>query len=315
MFKRYSIIAMLALAAFVTAPLAALAAYDSPTVSSIGAGKAKWIVDVTAGPSGAPNGFTIWWMKKSTFDAVGQTWFPTGNQIQASVYFTGTPTLNTWDGQITSFALAPNQTVRIEIGDLFDETGLTQINTLALTELEAGVEYVFCAWALGDGSVSASAYSANVVGTTIDNNCTFTQGYWKTHGPAGCVTGNNTNMWPVTDLMLGNVNYTDSELCSILNTPAGGNGLLILAHQLIAAKLNIANGADGSGIAADIAAADALIGNLVVPPVGGDYLAPATVAALTQTLDDWNNGITGPGHCGPTPTIPATWGKVKAAYR
>jgi hypothetical protein len=277
---------------------------DAPGVSSLGAGKAKWIVDVTAGPSGAPNGFTLWWMKKSTFDVVGG-WFPTGNQIQAAVYFTGVPTLNTWDGQLTSFLLGPNQTAKIEIGDLNDESGLTQTNALALQELEPGVEYIFCAWALGAGSVTASVYSSNAVGTTIDNNCTYTQGYWKNH----------LEDWPVNMLTLGTVNYTDAELLSILNTSAAGNGLLILAHQLIAAKLNVANGADPSAIAATIAAADALIGALVIPPVGGGSLAPAAVNALTQALDDWNNGITGPGHCDATPATPSTWGQVKAQYR
>jgi hypothetical protein len=315
MFKRYSLLTALALATAFAIPTAALAQLDSPQVSSVDAGKAKWIIEVTAGPSGAPNGFTIWWMKKSTFDAIGQTWFPTGNQVQASVYFTGTPTLNTWDGQLSSFALAPNQTVRIELGDLFDETGLTQVNALALQELQAGVEYVFCAWALGDGSVTHSTWSSNVVGQTIDTDCTYTQGYWKTHGPAGCVTGNNSNEWPVASMMLGNVNYTDSELCAILNTPANGNGLISLAHQLIAAKLNIANGADPSAILADVNAADALIGNLVVPPVGTDYLAPSQTSSLTQSLDDWNNGITGPGHCDATPARSASWGQVKTIYR
>jgi hypothetical protein len=61
--------------------------------------------------------------------------------------------------------------------------------------------------------------------------CTFTQGHWKTHGPAGCVTGNNTNEWPVTSLTLGTVNYTDVQLCSILNTSAGGNGLISLYNE------------------------------------------------------------------------------------
>ena len=315
MVKRYSFVAALFLAAMIAAPQAAIAQLDSPDVSSVDAGKAKWVIDVTAGPSGAPHGFTVWWMKKATFDAIGQTWFPTGNQLQAQVYFTGTPTLNTWDGQLTSFALAPNQVVRIELGDLFDETGLTQANTLGLQELESGVEYVFCAWALGDGSVTASAWSSNVFGATIDNNCTYTQGYWRTHGPGACQAGNNANEWPVTSLTLGTVNYTDTELCSILHTPAGGNGLLILAHQLIAAKLNIANGADPSAIAADVASADALIGNLVVPPVGIDFLAPSSVNTVAQALDDWNNGITGPGHCEATPVTPASWGRVKTTYR
>jgi len=126
-------------------------------------------------------------------------------------------------------------------------------------------------------------------------SCTFSQGHWKTHGPIP--TGNNSNEWPVNSLMLGTVVYTDLELLSIFNASVGGNGLISLAHQLIAAKLNVANGADDSAIAATIAAADALIGALVVPPVGGGSLAPATTGALTTLLDDYNNGIIGPGHC------------------
>lgn len=122
--------------------------------------------------------------------------------------------------------------------------------------------------------------------------CTYTQGFWKTHyaasWPAAVVSGG---------LTLGSVSYTAAELESIFNTAPAGNGLIILAHQLIAAKLNIANGADGSAVAAAIAAADTLIGGLVVPPVGGGSLAPAATAALTTTLDNYNNGLTGPGHC------------------
>jgi hypothetical protein len=111
------------------------------------------------------------------------------------------------------------------------------------------------------------------------------------------------------------VTYTKPQLLSILNQPAGGNGLIILCHQLIATKLNILNGADGSGISATVAAADALIGGLVCPPVGSGYLAPSSTNSLTNTLDDWNNGVTGPGHCGSTPVRESTWGRIKAIYR
>jgi hypothetical protein len=68
--------------------------------------------------------------------------------------------------------------------------------------------------------------------------CTYTQGFWKTHGPAGCAAGGNENEWPVDSLKLGNTTYTDGELCSIFKTPVEGNGLLALSHQLIAAELN-----------------------------------------------------------------------------
>jgi hypothetical protein len=61
----------------------------------------------------------------------------------------------------------------------------------------------------------------------------------------------------------GNVAYNQEELLSILHQPVRGNGLVLLAHQEIAAKLNIANGADGSCIHQTLADADALIADLL----------------------------------------------------
>lgn len=113
--------------------------------------------------------------------------------------------------------------------------------------------------------------------------CTSGQGYWKHIYPT----------WPVSALQLGSVSYTAAQLESILLEDAGvgpaANGLVILAHQLIAAKLNVARGAPAP---AAIASADTLIGSLIVPPVAGaGYLAPADVSALTQALDTFNNSV------------------------
>jgi uncharacterized repeat protein (TIGR01451 family) len=124
------------------------------------------------------------------------------------------------------------------------------------------------------------------------DGCTFTIGFWKTHYPEA---------WPAdvlaNGLTLGTVSYTAAQLEDIFNTPPAGNGLITLAHQLIGAKLNIAAGADGSSIQSTIAAADALIGGLVVPPVGSGSLAPGDTSALNDALTDFNEGLTGPGHC------------------
>jgi cysteine-rich repeat protein len=116
---------------------------------------------------------------------------------------------------------------------------------------------------------TAVEQATEVAGT----DCVFTQGYWKNHPEA----------WPVDRLTLGNIDYTKDELLAIFNTPVKGNGLIQLAHQLIAAKLNVANGGDSS-ISDEIAAADALIGNLVV---GIDTLP--TGNALVGQLDTYNN--------------------------
>jgi hypothetical protein len=127
-------------------------------------------------------------------------------------------------------------------------------------------------------------------------SCSRSQGYWKNH----------PGQWPTTTLQLGNVTYDQQQLLDILHQPVRGNGLVLLAHQLIAAKLNIANGADASCIHDTIAAADASIGDLVVPPVGNGYLAPRDVSALAETLDQYNEGFLCAPSCegngSPTPT-------------
>jgi hypothetical protein len=275
------------------------ASLDKPSLSTGDSGHAKQTLYITAGPSGAPNGFTVRWMDQSTYLGNGSQ-FAVAVGDKANFY--GEPTLNTFDGQYTTFALAPNQTIRVEIGDLTDETGVSGTRG----ELEQGVRYYFAAFANDADGNADSDLSVVVSDATTDNtNCTYTQGYWKNH----------PNAWPVNGLLLGTVFYTKAQLISILEQEVNGNGLVSLAHQLIAAKLNIAQGADPTAAAAAIAAADALIGGLVVPPVGTDELDPADTDALTQTLDDYNNGITGPGHCGTVPTQQSTWGAVKNLYR
>jgi hypothetical protein len=241
-------------------------------------------------------------MDQATFLANGGTWPTQETSEMGAAAFTGVPTLNTFGGQYTTFQLGPNETIRIEIGDLFQETGVSGDTG----ELNYGSRYYFTAFGLDEFGNKASDLTATVnSSTTNSTNCTYTIGYWKNH----------FELWPVTDLTLGTVNYTAAELLSILNQAVEGNGLVSLAHQLIGAKLNIANGADPTAASAAIASADALIGGLVVPPVGAGYLDPADTSSLTQTLDDYNNGVIGPGHCGSVPARQETWGGIKALYR
>jgi hypothetical protein len=101
----------------------------------------------------------------------------------------------------------------------------------------------------------------------------------------------------VGNLTLGTVNYTEAQVLEILNQPAQGNGLVILAHQLIAAKLDIGNGADATDAAQAIADANAMIGGLVIPPIGSGYLPSSQTSGLTETLTEYNEGTIGPGHC------------------
>src|SRR5882724_7620892 len=54
--------------------------------------------------------------------------------------------------------------------------------------------------------------------------------------------------WPVQELQLGNVIYNREELQSIMDESIGNNGLIAVAQEQIAAKLNIANGASSDCI-------------------------------------------------------------------
>jgi N-acetylneuraminic acid mutarotase len=116
--------------------------------------------------------------------------------------------------------------------------------------------------------------------------CVQPQGYWKTHAH-----------WPVNQLQLGNRVYGRQQLQSILTGNVGNNGLISLAREQIAAKLNIANGANGTCIGQKLARSDALIGNLVVPPVGDGFLTNRKVAGYVRGLKRYNEGQLCAPHC------------------
>jgi hypothetical protein len=74
-------------------------------------------------------------------------------------------------------------------------------------------------------------------------------GYWKNHPCA----------WPACSLTLGSKTYNKCELLKILKSSKGGDASMILANQLIAAKLNLLNGADPDPISGLVAQGDALL--------------------------------------------------------
>jgi len=303
MTTRYSVF-LLAAALAIAPTMARAAAYSTPTVQLMGVSTPKLTLKVIAGASGTPQGFSMYWMTQSDYDDYGNVWpeqltYPTLHWAN----FTGAPTLNTWDGLYTTYQLGPNQEILIELGDLEDEQGMT---TNSPNELDVETDYVVCAFANGGGGSTRSSYSLNSTGATVDKprQCVHSKGYWKNH----------PNQWPVSSLVLGTVSYTKAQLLQILNQPGQGNGLVTLAKQLIATKLNIANSADPAPIASEVAAADTKIGSLVVPPIGSGYLAPSTTSKLTQDLDDFNTGKT-ETTCQTTATQTSSWGRLKSLYR
>jgi hypothetical protein len=283
---------------------------DPPALSVVQVSRSSVVLRVTAGPNGLPGGYSVWWIRDSDFRNAGG--WPAAGYYDPRVSgcdFTGEPTVNIWGG--SSFVLGPNESMEIELGDIADETGLYANN---YNELPEGTAIDAKAYALGSVGYGESGFSPTLNTSTVPRtptDCTLTWGYWKNHLSA----------WSrVTSLPLGNVVYTQAQIIQIFATAPAGNGLLSLAHQLIAAKLNVLLGATPPlSVQTAISQADALIGNLVIPPIGSGFLAPGTTSGLTQTLDDFNNGRLGPAHCpdtgGIVPVHASTWGRIKTLYR
>jgi hypothetical protein len=81
-------------------------------------------------------------------------------------------------------------------------------------------------------------------------------------------------------------------------TPPAGNAFYNLAHQYMAAKLNILNGASAPQSVTDaIAAAEALFNAQGVNDTTLSKAEQKTALSLASTLDKYNNGLIGPGHC------------------
>jgi len=119
--------------------------------------------------------------------------------------------------------------------------------------------------------------------------CSLTQGYWKNHPDA----------WGLTEVSLGSSTLNQTEALQVLWTPTRGDATYILAHQYIAAQLN-AHGTcasdDTDGVQSLLTQAGVWLNN---NPLGSkpDGAERDVGIALGASLDDYNNGVIGPGHC------------------
>lgn len=146
------------------------------------------------------------------------------------------------------------------------------------------------------GATGDSSWNVDVT-VPCAGGCSLTPGYWKTHsqyGPAPyddtwAQVGENTIFF-----------YSGKSYYQALWTPPRGNAYWILAHAYIAAKLNQLNGADFSTAQAAFDQATTLFNNPANTPayIGGlKGSARQTWINLATTLDNYNNGLIGPGHC------------------
>jgi flagellar basal body rod protein FlgG len=179
------------------------------------------------------------------------------------------------------FGQHPDADVYLECGDN------THTNVASFLANDTG--------ATGDDSWTVNANVA------CDFGCSLTPGYWKTHSEYGPAPYDDT--WAIlpdaadTPFFLSGQSYYE-----VLWTAPQGNAYYILAHAYIAAELNFLNGADPSAAQAAFDEATVLFNTYTPDEVaalkgktGKDLRAK--FIDLAEILDDYNNGLIGPGHC------------------
>jgi hypothetical protein len=121
--------------------------------------------------------------------------------------------------------------------------------------------------------------------------CPHPKGYWKS----------NPALWPLSSLMLGSQTYLKPELLNILKMAVGtgpkADASLILADQLIAAKLNIANGSDPTPVASTITHADSLLSALsgkLPYKIRTNSTNGKMMVTDANALNNYNNGLLTP---------------------
>ncbi|MHC4363933.1 MAG: hypothetical protein ACYSTJ_00515 [Planctomycetota bacterium] len=157
-----------------------------------------------------------------------------------------------------------------------------------------------------DTQTTCSSCWAVTVCVPCEGGCTLTPGYWKTHSKYGPAPYDNT--WALVD-----PNGEDSEFFDtgqswyevLWTEPKGGNAYYILGHAYIAAVLNELNGASvPAEVVTAMNDAEVLLDGYDGNPMSMDglkgknaKLVRAQFIAIAELLDDYNNGIIGPGHC------------------
>ena len=135
----------------------------------------------------------------------------------------------------------------------------------------------------------------------VDDGCTLTQGYWKTHSNCKAKGPKRDDTWDLILPLAENSLFFNSgkDYCEVFDTQSNKkNGkYYILAHQYIAAELNMLAGANPTDAQVAFNEATILLDTYTPNEVKGNAGLEADCVRLGSILDDYNNGRIGPGHC------------------
>lgn len=165
-------------------------------------------------------------------------------------------------------------------------------------------QYINTASFIANDTQTSSSDSWIVNINVPGSGATLTIGYWKNHagfGPQKDMVSKLLPIWIGNPLGSKSI-FIDSpqkavDMLTMTAYGGGLNGIAKLYAQLLAAKLNIANGADPSAVSSTITAADKFLASYN----NSDWAAltksqQKSVLSWMTTLDSYNNGLIGPGH-------------------
>ncbi|HSQ64847.1 MAG TPA: hypothetical protein VLM85_16600 [Polyangiaceae bacterium] len=128
------------------------------------------------------------------------------------------------------------------------------------------------------------------------DGCSLTWGYWKEHSSYGPAPYDDA--WSLlpngadTTFFLSGKSYIE-----VLWTAPSGNAYYSLAHQYIGAQLNGLDGASFSAVQAAFPQTTSLLLATTPDQVAADSTLTQQFIALASTLESYNSGKIGPGHC------------------
>ncbi len=197
------------------------------------------------------------------------------------------------------------------LGDLNSNGQYTFSYTLDIGPYAACGTYHFintAAYATQDDENDTTENGASAYDVTVEvpcpAGCTLTQGYWKTHNDSFWGGAPTDETWLLIGPAAENTTFylSGQTYFQVMWTAPKGNAYYNLAHQYIAAQLNVLDGADDSAIQDAFADATDLFNQYTPAYVAslkgksGKELRSQFIT-LAGILGSYNEGLIGPGHC------------------
>jgi hypothetical protein len=189
-------------------------------------------------------------------------------------------------------------------------TGTTQVTTIIRDQPDPGPNSTFTT--VTGPVTSATSVTSSIGGPRIPGalvvftntkippvipqpSCTYTQGYWKNHESAWPAPYSPTAQWLDGTHVVNGVTWDGLMGKNV----SGGNSYMQLAHQWIAATLNLAGATSNiPSVAAAMSQGQAWLKSHTPASTNSvPNLKDAQATAWASTLDDFNNGRLGISHC------------------